>query len=543
MSPDEPVRSGRRDPATYQKGHLLLFFERVYLPTKLPGRHPAYVNAFRTSIRWFGDSLGREALVCDLTASGLRVAIESLTRSGIGTHRLRSFRKQMLMLANHAHHLGLLPNIGDVDVPTVAPRCVSWDQEEPRPGTLLHGYRCVFRPAMVGSVSSKRRSQLDAAITRFHDFLGRLATVAEIDEGMLEDFRKWLFDQGLNPKYVVILRDGLRRVLRFLDPERFQPKPGGKALLLRGERQAKSIRVPDPEPGTVRHFFETAYRPNQLLGAVKTTIEQYRAMLRCLRDVCGSRDPMLTELNDRLASTLLEFLLKRGMRPVTVNQYRGSLLAVWRYAYDGRLVSELPRVRKLKEHREEPDAWSEEEARRIIRATDSLNYLRGPIGGIPAGRWWRGLLLVGYWTALRRGSLLKIRRSDVDLESGWLSIPPDHMKNRRGKRFRLGADAIAAIRDIWLPEREYLFPYRKTNTNRHFALLLDLAGVPKSQRRSTSQLHKWRRTVATLVAVKAGLPAAIALLGHSGAEVTRRYIDPTRLPGNDATGILPALGE
>jgi integrase len=123
-------------------------------------------------------------------------------------------------------------------------------------------------------------------------------------------------------------------------------------------------------------------------------------------------------------------------------------------------------------------------------------------------------------------------------------VPPDNVKNRHGKRFRLGPDAIQAIRDIWTPARELLFPMSDSNLQRmgeDFNAILRLAGIPKSRRRSMTQLHKWRRTVATMAAVNSGLPAAVALLGHSGPEITRRYIDPTRLPGNDATAFLPGL--
>jgi hypothetical protein len=35
----------------------------------------------------------------------------------------------------------------------------------------------------------------------------------------------------------------------------------------------------------------------------------------------------------------------------------------------------------------------------------------------------------------------------------------------------------------------------------------------------------------------------MSLLGHSSPEMTKRYIDPTRLPGNDATDFLPELGD
>jgi hypothetical protein len=54
-------------------------------------------------------------------------------------------------------------------------------------------------------------------------------------------------------------------------------------------------------------------------------------------------------------------------------------------------------------------------------------------------------------------------------------------------------------------------------------------------------MHKMRRTAATLIASKKGVAAASEFLGHSGVEVTKRYIDPSKIPGNDATEILPMV--
>src|SRR5690606_9377990 len=64
---------------------------------------------------------------------------------------------------------------------------------------------------------------------------------------------------------------------------------------------------------------------------------------------------------------------------------------------------------------------------------------------------------------------------------------------------------------------------------------------PKSSRRTLNQFHKLRRSVATITAVNRGLAAASELLGHSSIEVTRRYVDPSRLPGSDFTEVLPVL--
>jgi integrase len=268
--------------------------------------------------------------------------------------------------------------------------------------------------------------------------------------------------------------------------------------------------------------------------------DDYDRTFRYMRGHFG-RDLPLSELSDSLAADFLASLTRQNRQPITVNNHRARLLAVWRMALDRGLVSAVPRVKKLKRFWDEPDAWNEQEAARIVEAAGKLDLL--PICGIPANKWWRAFLLVGYWTALRRGSLLELRRADLDLKSGWLYVRPVGIKTRHGKRFRLGADALDAVRQIWMPDRELLFPWRgcRGETRVHFRRILQLAAIPHSQRRSMNQTHKWRRTVATLAAARGGLPAAVALLGHSGPDMSRRYIDPTKLPGNDATQFLPAL--
>ena len=295
-----------------------------------------------------------------------------------------------------------------------------------------------------------------------------------------------------------------------------------------------------PQEGTVWDFYRTTYAPQRLIGATAEARADYERTFRFMREHFG-RDLPLSELSDATTADFLGSLTKRKRNPTTVNHHRARVLAVWRTAFDLGKISALPRIKKLKANWDEPDAWDENEAARIVEAAGNLDLM--PICGIPANKWWRAFLLVAYWTGLRRGSLLKLRRTDVNLDSGWLHVRPTGIKTRRGKRFRLGPDAIAALREIWLPEREHVFPWYgcPNSTRLYFRRILQSAGIQPSQRRSMNQTHKWRRTVATIAAQRGGLAAAVALMGHSGEEMTRRYIDPTKLPGNDATQLLPAL--
>ncbi len=145
-----------------------------------------------------------------------------------------------------------------------------------------------------------------------------------------------------------------------------------------------------------------------------------------------------------------------------------------------------------------PDAWTVDEVQRIVEAAGRLDWIRAPIGPIPAGQWWRALLLVDYWTGLRVGALLGIRRSEIDLESAEIRIGQRGGPTPPEVPVRLGRDALSAVRAIWEPERELLFvTKRPPSMHRQFGLILDLAGVSAGKGRGRSQFEKWRQTAIT----------------------------------------------
>ncbi|MCY2987000.1 MAG: tyrosine-type recombinase/integrase, partial [Planctomycetota bacterium] len=417
----------------------------------------------------------------------------------------------------------------EVDAPPLGKLNVTlpaWQTLAPEPGTLLHFYRETYRPDHVAKKADSDRTRFDATVTWLHDYLDKQVLADEVTEETLSGFADNLKSNGHSPAEVTRRLNVLRRILRAHSPQRFS--------------RPQLIELSEAETGTVRHFFEKVYRPQRLIGIEVQEVRAYRMTLRRLQSMAG-RDVQLAELSDSLAADFFQHLLDSGLTAATVNHHRARLFAVWRMAEERSLVASRPRVRKLKVTEEEPDSWSQEEASRILDAARSLD--RAPIQGIPAGKYWFALLLTCWYTALRRKSLLRIRREDIDLANSWLYLPGSNMKTRRGKRFRLGADALAAVREIWLPERKRLFPFTAdpSHLGKQFHAILKAAGVPSNGRRNVCLFHKWRRTVATSAAVNAGMPAAMALLGHSSEEMTRRYVDPTRLAGNDATTYLPEL--
>ena len=300
---------------------------------------------------------------------------------------------------------------------------------------------------------------------------------------------------------------------------------------------------PDPSTLTLVELSEK-YIHRHMAGAKPGTVARFRLAFRRLRrHFC--HDIAVAELTDELVADHFRWLTDdQKLRPASINSsHRAYILAVWRFAMDQGLLDRAPRVKKLPELRHSPDSWTVRQVRDLVDATRIFRGRAWP-GRVPLDAYWRALLLVAYWTALRLGSLLTLRMDDVDLDTGWLYVRPDNSKNRRGKRCRIGADAVAAVAAISRPTRELLFewPHNGATIHNHFRRLQRAAGIPDSPLRA-QRFHKMRRTAATLAAVRSGLAAAVALLDHSGPEVTKRYLDPSKLPGCDATEYLPMIGD
>jgi integrase len=200
-----------------------------------------------------------------------------------------------------------------------------------------------------------------------------------------------------------------------------------------------------------------------------------------------------------MLSDHIRWLLELGLRPATINTGHVAVIkAILRHAYDRGLIDRVPASRKLPVELDEPDAWSPAQIAAFIEACPAA--WDKPIAGIAAGDWWSCLAYIVWYSGIRRRAVLAIRRNppDVDLQTGWLHVPGSSMKNRRGQKFRLGDDALAAIARIWQPARELLlpFPHDKGTFYDQFHRIREAAGLPVSTSHMGC-LHLMRRSTAT----------------------------------------------
>jgi integrase len=389
----------------------------------------------------------------------------------------------------------------------------------------------VFLPNLRRDKASKSHIERHAAAVEYIErFVKRPLSPDEIDDQLVLNFDAWLWRQAISDGRRRDLVESIKRIVAAYmpAPERFT-------------KRCQRRPLPEPAEGTLRHFYETVYIPLRLVGRTARYADENRAVfLRLYQHY--ARDILLADMTDHLAADHFQWLLDQGLRPATINSgHQAVWFAVWRHAHRLGLVDKLPTVPALPIETEEPDAWSVQEIQRLLDNCDAATPRK--IKGIHAGNWWRALIHVAYYTGLRRRALLSILRMDVELGSGWLRVPAASMKNRRGQSFRLGLDALQAIAKIWLPERRLLFPSQAFHTTFYdqFRRIREAAGLAPSKC-NTGCLHKLRRSSATEAARQNGIGAAQTLLGHSSPAMTRRYIDPTKMPGADFTKVLPPLG-
>lgn len=495
---------------------LSSFFEDKFLPVQLQGHPRSYATDFRVAINHFESALGWPPRMCDLGLLGLRRLAQHLVNNGLSRESVATFRKRITCLWRFAAEMGLAgpcPQKFEEPIPETTPE--SWRARPAQPGTLLYHYRVLYRPTIRGRVLRK----YDLVMVMFHDFTGRQTLLADITPDLLERFRDQV-GGSKGAKYA----NALSHVMGFA-PVRSMGQQG---------------KLPEPygSQGTVSHHFQTRFKHEALVGTGDRYYWDFLALLRKLR-ACFGRELLLSELSPAILAEFLNWLLGKGFSSRSLIKYRTLLMTIWGYAHEQGEAGPLPRVRRIKVQRHQPDAWSLQELARII---DAAGKLPGNFGRVPARHFWKAILLVGWYSGLRRRSLFSIRPGDVDLQNGWIRIPPNAMKTGVGKRFRIGADAVEAVKKIFSPTRPYLFTgnLRSGSGLSQFATILKNAGVAPSKHH-LGAFHKLRRTTATHVAAAAGLAAASALLGHSGPDLLKRYVDPTYLVGNDATEFLPTI--
>jgi len=288
---------------------------------------------------------------------------------------------------------------------------------------------------------------------------------------------------------------------------------------------------------TLSEFWERVYLPRILIGASVKTIENYGLAVKHWIRVCGA-----CPLSSIDSGTIAEFQrgLLVGRTPATANSYTRPIMAMLRLAADEEygLLDRPPKVRFLREPKRSPLALTVSEFAEVLA---TARRWPGTISDCPAPDWWDAVLFSAWETGLRFTALLSLRSVDLLWDDAGLFCQAETQKDKEALWFPLQPTTLDAIRKVYDPARELLFPREviPETVGEWFRKILDSSGIyaPKG---CGMRFHRLRRSKASYTEVAGG--DAQRALGHSSRSVTERYLD-ARIVGrsNQPAMPLPAL--
>lgn len=270
------------------------------------------------------------------------------------------------------------------------------------------------------------------------------------------------------------------------------------------------------------------YFPRRLKIRCDKTRRHYRYSLNSFERYLG-RAATIEDLNDDTVTLWLGDMLLRGEQEdsrrsmSTALSYVTRVLTLWRWMFHKRMLDTYPTIEMPVPPDPSPLALDEDQLRRLF---ESAQCRPGMVAGIPARYWWPALFGFVFSTSERKGGTFATRMEWVSLERQICVIPAAVRKGKRKTAtYPLWDEVCWLLSRIWQPQRDYLFPWDRsegTFYKRYAALLADAA----IQNDRHHKLQCLRVTHNTWVKVMTGRHSP--LLMHSNSATSERHYEDKR---------------
>lgn len=283
------------------------------------------------------------------------------------------------------------------------------------------------------------------------------------------------------------------------------------------ERRRQRLEKAQAEAGrwTIGKLWEAYKDNNPGLKGIVTDENRFKNYLSGFTKL--SPEELTTQIVDALRLKLLKSGKKAGTTKNVLELLRRVInfgvkkgLCAWQDP--SRLHFEMPKLNNTK-----TEMLTKEERARFIEAAKAAPNRK-------AGQ----LMLMAYYTGMRRNELFGLKWSHIDLEHGFINIVGEKQegaKSNRDERIPLSAPVRELLAEVGDNGSEYVFPgkdgrSRMIDMNKQVNAIKAAAGLPKDFR----PLHGLRHTFAS-VAVSNGVPLSHVqkLLTHKDPTLTQRY--------------------
>ena len=254
------------------------------------------------------------------------------------------------------------------------------------------------------------------------------------------------------------------------------------------------------------------------------------------------REPLTSDFDDLVVSRFLAFRntsIKRGgktLSPNTVAKDKAQICALWTFAAKKRLVEQFPSLPRTHLVHRTPKAATVDSMQALMAAAGTGK--RAWYGDLPVAWFWQTLIRVAFETGERRGALMALRWSEIDLEGLQVTFLAETRKGRSRDIVRAISQSVADQLRLHRGapgDLVWRYPGKPHSLYASWDLLRKRAGV------QVRGLHSIRKSSASYLAAAGG--NASEHLGHSNPRTTAVYLDPSIVrPKETAVSRLPQLG-
>ena len=214
------------------------------------------------------------------------------------------------------------------------------------------------------------------------------------------------------------------------------------------------------------------------------------------------------------------YLKQKNLTITSINSYLTNLRTIVNYMAAEGMIKPI-KVKHLKQQDPIKETYTDDELKKLLVKPDKRKCT------FTEFRNWTIInVLIG--TGIRRGTLICLKLSDLDLLNGFMSM--SHTKNGKANVVPLSSSLLIILREYLLlsklPADSFLFPDTYGNQMKPYRLSHVVATYNRKHEVTKTSVHAYRHTYAKLMIMNGcDVFKLQKLLGHSSLEMTRRYVE------------------